>query len=168
MQKDGNARIVRNVRLSEEEEKDFQMDGCTGYLKEQMKQNILKQHSIFTHQVQELHRLYKRQRDLMNELTRKEHYAFFRVFAEDYGTMGLRYGTPNLSAGATFVQYTSYIAGGRGNTNPNYYTEKRFFNHYKRSEGRRDASPEHSIFAGECFILLNSALTGNRKDESNG
>ncbi|GJU96517.1 hypothetical protein Tco_1321273 [Tanacetum coccineum] len=45
-------------------------------------------------------------RDLMNELTRKEHYAFFRVFAEDYGTMGLRYGTPNLSAGATFVQYT--------------------------------------------------------------
>nr|GFA51703.1 hypothetical protein [Tanacetum cinerariifolium] len=28
------------------------------------------------------------------------------VFAEDYGTMGLRYGTPNLSAGATFVLYT--------------------------------------------------------------
>ncbi|GJW49665.1 ribonuclease H-like domain-containing protein [Tanacetum coccineum] len=81
-----------------------EMDGCTGYSKEQMKQNILKQHSIFRHQIQELHRLYKRQRDLMNELTRKEHYAFFRVFAEDYGTMGLRYGTPNLSAGATFIQ----------------------------------------------------------------
>ncbi|GJW63315.1 hypothetical protein Tco_0115199 [Tanacetum coccineum] len=29
-----------------------------------------------------------------------------RVSAEDYGTMGLRYGTPNLSAGATFVPYT--------------------------------------------------------------
>lgn len=50
-----------------------QMDGCTGYSKEQMKQTILKQDSIFRHQVQELHRLYKRQRDLMNELTRKEH-----------------------------------------------------------------------------------------------
>ncbi|GJS72786.1 ribonuclease H-like domain-containing protein [Tanacetum coccineum] len=50
-----------------------EMDGCTGYSKEQMKQNILKQHSIFRHQIQELHRLYKRQRDLMNELTRKEH-----------------------------------------------------------------------------------------------
>nr|GEU44710.1 hypothetical protein [Tanacetum cinerariifolium] len=46
------------------------MDGCTGYSKEQMKQNIL---VIFRHQVQELHRLYKRQRDLMNELIRKEH-----------------------------------------------------------------------------------------------
>nr|GEX44604.1 hypothetical protein [Tanacetum cinerariifolium] len=50
-----------------------QMDGCTGYSKEQMKQTILKQDSIFRHQVQELHRLYKRQTDLMNELTRKEH-----------------------------------------------------------------------------------------------
>nr|GEZ00160.1 hypothetical protein [Tanacetum cinerariifolium] len=28
------------------------------------------------------------------------------VFAEDYGTMGLRYGTPNFSSGATFVLYT--------------------------------------------------------------
>ncbi|XP_024978328.1 uncharacterized protein LOC112515654 [Cynara cardunculus var. scolymus] len=37
-----------------------------GYAKEQIRQTILKHESIFRHQLQELHRLYKRQRDLMN------------------------------------------------------------------------------------------------------
>lgn len=50
------------------------MDGYPGYAKEQMRQTILKQESIFRHQLEELHRVYKRQRDLMNELTMKEHY----------------------------------------------------------------------------------------------
>ncbi|GKC13778.1 hypothetical protein Tco_1010560 [Tanacetum coccineum] len=48
-------------------------DGCTGYSKEQMKQAILKQYSIYRHHGQELHRLYKRRRDLMNQLTKKDH-----------------------------------------------------------------------------------------------
>ncbi|KAJ9540722.1 hypothetical protein OSB04_027228 [Centaurea solstitialis] len=52
------------------------MDGYPGYAKEQMRQTILKQESIFRHQLEELHRVYKRQRDLMNELTMKEHYNF--------------------------------------------------------------------------------------------
>ncbi|KAI3808645.1 hypothetical protein L1987_24602 [Smallanthus sonchifolius] len=51
------------------------MDGYPGYPKEQMRQTILKQESIFRHQLQELHRLYKRQRYLMNELTMKDHYC---------------------------------------------------------------------------------------------
>ncbi|KAI3794021.1 hypothetical protein L1987_36646 [Smallanthus sonchifolius] len=50
------------------------MDGHPGYPKEQMKLTILKQESVFRHQLQELHRLYKRQKDLMNEVTMKEHY----------------------------------------------------------------------------------------------
>ncbi|KAI3799113.1 hypothetical protein L1987_34403 [Smallanthus sonchifolius] len=50
------------------------MNGHPGYPKEQMRLTILKQESIFRHQLQELHRLYKRQTDLMNELTMKEHY----------------------------------------------------------------------------------------------
>ncbi|XP_023771401.1 uncharacterized protein LOC111920059 [Lactuca sativa] len=52
------------------------MDGYSGYAKEQMRQTILKQDSIFRHQLEELHRLYKRQRDLMSELTMKEHCNF--------------------------------------------------------------------------------------------
>ncbi|KAL4577286.1 hypothetical protein LXL04_013392 [Taraxacum kok-saghyz] len=50
------------------------MDGYSGYAKEQMRQTMLKQDSIFRHQLEELHRLYKRQRDLMNELTMKQQY----------------------------------------------------------------------------------------------
>ncbi|KAI3669971.1 hypothetical protein L6452_41500 [Arctium lappa] len=39
-----------------------------GYAKEQIRQTILKHESIFRHQLQELHRLYKRQKDLMNPM----------------------------------------------------------------------------------------------------
>uniref|UniRef100_A0A5B6YXA3 DUF863 domain-containing protein n=1 Tax=Davidia involucrata TaxID=16924 RepID=A0A5B6YXA3_DAVIN len=48
------------------------MDGYLGYDREQLRQTILKHESIFRHQLQELHRLYKRQRDLMNEIKRRE------------------------------------------------------------------------------------------------
>ncbi|KAA8530407.1 hypothetical protein F0562_005116 [Nyssa sinensis] len=48
------------------------IDGYLGYDKEQLRQTILKHESIFRHQLQELHRLYKRQRDLMNEIKRSE------------------------------------------------------------------------------------------------
>ncbi|XP_059670393.1 uncharacterized protein LOC132315949 isoform X2 [Cornus florida] len=48
------------------------VDGYSGYDKEQLRQTILKHESIFRHQLQELHRLYKRQRDLMNEIGRRE------------------------------------------------------------------------------------------------
>ncbi|KAK9061784.1 hypothetical protein SSX86_018967 [Deinandra increscens subsp. villosa] len=51
-------------------------DGLPGCSKEQMRLTILKQESVFRHQLQELHRLYKRQKDLMNEFTMKEHYKF--------------------------------------------------------------------------------------------
>ncbi|XP_015879824.3 uncharacterized protein LOC107415920 isoform X1 [Ziziphus jujuba] len=43
-----------------------------GYNKEQLRQTIMKHESIFRHQVRELHRLYKIQRDLMNEIKSKE------------------------------------------------------------------------------------------------
>lgn len=59
------------------------MDGYSGYAKEQMRQTMLKQDSIFRHQLEELHRLYKRQRDLMNELTMKEH-SNFSMSLKDY------------------------------------------------------------------------------------
>ncbi|XP_071735069.1 uncharacterized protein [Rutidosis leptorrhynchoides] len=49
------------------------MNGYNNYPKEQMRQTILKQESIFRHQLQELHRLHKRQSDLMNEFTMKKH-----------------------------------------------------------------------------------------------
>ncbi|KAJ0905858.1 hypothetical protein HanPSC8_Chr07g0298861 [Helianthus annuus] len=52
------------------------MDGYSGYPKEQMRRTILNQESVFKHQLQELHRLYKRQRDLMNEVRMKDHYGF--------------------------------------------------------------------------------------------
>ncbi|KAI7752448.1 hypothetical protein M8C21_020340 [Ambrosia artemisiifolia] len=52
------------------------MDGYARYPKEQMRQTILKQESIFRQQIQELHRVYKRQRDLMNEVRTKHHYNF--------------------------------------------------------------------------------------------
>ncbi|KAL4366375.1 hypothetical protein GQ457_05G009950 [Hibiscus cannabinus] len=43
-----------------------------GYDKEQMRQTILKHDSIFRHQLRELHRLYRIQLDLMNEIKSKE------------------------------------------------------------------------------------------------
>ncbi|PON65984.1 hypothetical protein PanWU01x14_112110 [Parasponia andersonii] len=42
------------------------------YDKEKLRQTIMKHESIFRHQVHELHRLYKIQRDLMNEIKTKE------------------------------------------------------------------------------------------------
>ncbi|XP_076940204.1 uncharacterized protein LOC143609298 [Bidens hawaiensis] len=50
--------------------------GDPRYPKEQMRLTILKQESIFRQQLQELHRLYKRQKDLMNELTTNKHYRY--------------------------------------------------------------------------------------------
>ncbi|XP_071706607.1 uncharacterized protein [Rutidosis leptorrhynchoides] len=47
------------------------MNGYNKYPKEQMRQTIMKQESIFRHQLQELHRLHKKQCDLMNEFTMK-------------------------------------------------------------------------------------------------
>ncbi|GJW37637.1 hypothetical protein Tco_0060557 [Tanacetum coccineum] len=89
--------LLENVRLSEEEEKDFQWRTANkGFVGLGVRVNHKLTFKNFIVCIKD--------RDLMNELTRKEHYAFFRVFAKDYGTMGLRYGTPNLSAGATFVQ----------------------------------------------------------------
>ncbi|KVI09139.1 uncharacterized protein LOC112507596 [Cynara cardunculus var. scolymus] len=46
------------------------------FLQDRMRETMLKQESIFRHQLEELHRVYKRQRDLMNELTMKEDYKF--------------------------------------------------------------------------------------------
>lgn len=48
------------------------IDGYSGYEKEQLKQTILKHEFIFKHQLEELHRIYTRQRDLMNEIKRRE------------------------------------------------------------------------------------------------
>lgn len=48
------------------------VEGYLGYEKEQLRQTILRHESIFRHQLRELHRLYKRQRDLMNEIKSKE------------------------------------------------------------------------------------------------
>ncbi|KAK8717126.1 hypothetical protein V6N13_044407 [Hibiscus sabdariffa] len=51
---------------------DFFMRLAMGYDKEQMRQTIMKHDFIFRHQLYELHRLYKIQRDLMNETKNKE------------------------------------------------------------------------------------------------
>ncbi|KAK4346453.1 hypothetical protein RND71_032792 [Anisodus tanguticus] len=48
------------------------VDGYFECDKEKVRQTILKHETIFRHQLQELHRLYSRQRDLMNEHQRKE------------------------------------------------------------------------------------------------
>ncbi|XP_021812478.1 uncharacterized protein LOC110755556 [Prunus avium] len=48
------------------------MDGFHGRDKEQMRQTILKHESVFRHQLNELHRLYERQKYLMNEIKSKE------------------------------------------------------------------------------------------------
>ncbi|KAM1358124.1 hypothetical protein ACFX14_045304 [Malus domestica] len=47
-------------------------DGFHGCDKEQLRQTILKHESIFKHQLNELHHLYERQEDLMNEMRSKE------------------------------------------------------------------------------------------------
>ncbi|KAF5735569.1 hypothetical protein HS088_TW15G01077 [Tripterygium wilfordii] len=47
-------------------------DEYVGYYKDQLRQTILKHEYIFRHQVRELHRLYNVQRDMMNEIKRKE------------------------------------------------------------------------------------------------
>lgn len=49
------------------------MDGYSGYAKEQIRQTMVKQDSIFRHQIQELHRVYRRQRDLMNPVSAETH-----------------------------------------------------------------------------------------------
>nr|GMD51890.1 uncharacterized protein LOC109189230 isoform X1 [Ipomoea batatas] len=48
------------------------MDGYFEYEKEKVRQTILKHELTFRHQLQELHRLYIRQRDLMNDLKMRE------------------------------------------------------------------------------------------------
>ncbi|GFS32453.1 hypothetical protein Acr_00g0022840, partial [Actinidia rufa] len=48
------------------------IDGYVVYDREQLRQTILKHESIFRHQLEELHRLYNRQRDLINEIKRRE------------------------------------------------------------------------------------------------
>ncbi|XP_009794349.1 uncharacterized protein LOC107781897 [Nicotiana tabacum] len=48
------------------------IDGYFECDKEKVRQTILKHEIVFRHQLQELHRLYRRQRDLMNEHQRKE------------------------------------------------------------------------------------------------
>lgn len=48
------------------------VDRYIGYNKEKVRQTILKHESVFREQLQELHRLYRRQRELMNELGRRE------------------------------------------------------------------------------------------------
>ncbi|KAM5581301.1 hypothetical protein ABKV19_010497 [Rosa sericea] len=48
------------------------VDGFHRCSKEQVRQMILKHESIFKHQLNELHRLYERQKDLMNEIKSKE------------------------------------------------------------------------------------------------
>ncbi|CAN6470152.1 unnamed protein product [Victoria cruziana] len=47
-------------------------DGCSEYDKEALKQTMLKHEAIFRKQVSELHRLYRVQRDLMNDLKRNK------------------------------------------------------------------------------------------------
>ncbi|XP_052195166.1 uncharacterized protein LOC127803155 [Diospyros lotus] len=47
------------------------IDVYLGHDKGQLRQTILKHEYIFRHQLEELHRLYKRQRDLMNEIKRE-------------------------------------------------------------------------------------------------
>ncbi|KAM7510097.1 hypothetical protein LguiB_008972 [Lonicera macranthoides] len=47
-------------------------NGYFGYEKQVVRQTILKHESIFRHQLQELHRLYRRQRELMNEFRSRE------------------------------------------------------------------------------------------------
>ncbi|KAK8607162.1 hypothetical protein V6N13_052906 [Hibiscus sabdariffa] len=51
---------------------DFFLKLAMGYDKEQMRQTILKHDSIFRHQLRELHRIYRIQLDLMNEIKSKE------------------------------------------------------------------------------------------------
>lgn len=48
------------------------LDGYWGCDKEHLRQTILKHESLFRYQLEELHRLYKRQRDLVNEIKRRE------------------------------------------------------------------------------------------------
>ncbi|KAM3363788.1 hypothetical protein P3S68_018642 [Capsicum galapagoense] len=48
------------------------IDGYFECDKEKMRQTILKHETVFRHQLQELHRIYRRQRDLMNEHQSKE------------------------------------------------------------------------------------------------
>ncbi|KAL1809601.1 hypothetical protein ACET3Z_026591 [Daucus carota] len=48
------------------------VDRYIGYNKEKVRQTILKHELVFREQLQELHRLYRRQRDLMNEFGRRE------------------------------------------------------------------------------------------------
>ncbi|RAL40857.1 hypothetical protein DM860_008555 [Cuscuta australis] len=50
----------------------FPMDGYFEYEKEKVRQTILKHESTFRHQLQELHRLYNKQRDLMSDLRMRE------------------------------------------------------------------------------------------------
>lgn len=47
-------------------------DGYLGYNKDDLKQTMLKHEAIFKNQVYELHRLYRKQRDLMDEVKRKD------------------------------------------------------------------------------------------------
>lgn len=49
------------------------MDGYDGHDKEVLRQTILKHETLFRHQLCELHRLYKIQRDLMNDIKSKSH-----------------------------------------------------------------------------------------------
>ncbi|XP_065855999.1 uncharacterized protein [Euphorbia lathyris] len=55
------------------------IDGYVGYEKEQLRQTILKHEMIFRQQLHELHRLYKIQADMMNEVRSKEPHNYLKT-----------------------------------------------------------------------------------------
>lgn len=63
---DDKSRMISGPGNSQHYDYFLTRQATDGYAKEQIRQTILKHESIFRHQLQELHRLYKRQRDLMN------------------------------------------------------------------------------------------------------
>ncbi|KAK4477590.1 hypothetical protein RD792_016826 [Penstemon davidsonii] len=64
--------IVKNGQHPDSLTSPIYQNGYFGYDTEIVRQTIIKHELIFKNQVQELHRIYRRQRDLMNEMKRRE------------------------------------------------------------------------------------------------
>ncbi|XP_050382513.1 uncharacterized protein LOC126799360 [Argentina anserina] len=99
------------------------VDGFHECSKEQVKQMILKHESMFKHQLNELHRLYKRQKDLMDEIKSKEVLKHQKaaaasqlpLFSSGFPLVGSDYHKPSMSTtGISSQSYCISIA----NTQP--------------------------------------------------
>ncbi|XP_015583140.2 uncharacterized protein LOC8281272 isoform X1 [Ricinus communis] len=94
------------------------IEGYAGYEREQLRQTILKHETVFRQQLQELHRLYKIQMDMMNEVRSKEPSKHLKPIGTSQSSI---FALPSIDnkirwhdSGLPLVDFTHHISSASG------------------------------------------------------